>query len=113
MSLSSHASLDSLATLQVDFMTTQMCEMQHEVDDKQKTETALKAAEQARKQVRQKAWAKQQISRQMPVLCCACMQVLCAQCHADDQLHAMQYSHVLLQKWIHTRTWMYMYCGLF
>lgn len=42
---------DSPAILQVDFMTTQMCEMQHEVDDKQKTETALKAAEQARKQV--------------------------------------------------------------
>ena len=33
-------------------MTTQMTEMQHEVDDKQKMETALKKAEQARKEVR-------------------------------------------------------------
>lgn len=37
--------------VQVDFMTSQMTEMQKEVDDKQRTETALKAAEQARKQV--------------------------------------------------------------
>lgn len=34
-------------------MTTQMTEMQREVDDKQKMEAALKAAEQARKEVRQ------------------------------------------------------------
>lgn len=32
-------------------MTTQMTEMQHEVDDKQKMETALQKAEQARKEV--------------------------------------------------------------
>ena len=32
-------------------MTSQMSDMQHEVDDKLKTEQALKAAEQARKQV--------------------------------------------------------------
>ena len=32
-------------------MTTQMTEMQHEVDDKHKMEAALKAAEQARKEV--------------------------------------------------------------
>lgn len=44
-------------------MTTQMSEMQHEVDDKQKTESALKAAEQARKEVRQQAEAKQQTTQ--------------------------------------------------
>lgn len=33
-------------------MTTQMTEMQREVDDKQKMEAAFKAAEQARKEVR-------------------------------------------------------------
>lgn len=37
--------------VQVEFMTSQMSDMQHEVDDKLKTEQALKAAEQARKQV--------------------------------------------------------------
>jgi len=36
---------------QVDFMTSQMTEMQREVDDKLKIEAALKKAEQARKEV--------------------------------------------------------------
>ena len=40
-----------LLTLQVDFVTTQMTEMQREVDDKQRTEAALKKAEQAQKEV--------------------------------------------------------------
>lgn len=49
-----HANNQSLSVaFQVDFMTTQMTEMQREVDDKQKMETALKAAERARKEVRQ------------------------------------------------------------
>ncbi|KAL3151588.1 Centrosomal protein 135kDa, isoform B [Trebouxia sp. C0009 RCD-2024] len=39
---------------QVDFMTTQMTEMQREVDDKQKMEAAFKAAEQARKEAEMK-----------------------------------------------------------
>lgn len=73
-----HAILDRPVGLQVDFMTTQMSEMQHEVDDKQKTETALKAAEQARKEVRQQAWAKQQITQQMPLPHFNCMQAVYA-----------------------------------
>jgi len=39
------------ASSQVDFMTSQMTEMQREVDDKLKIEAALKKAEQARKEV--------------------------------------------------------------
>jgi hypothetical protein len=39
------------ASSQVDFMTSQMSEMQREVDDKLKIEAALKKAEQARKEV--------------------------------------------------------------
>ena len=64
-------SLDLSLTSQVDFMTTQMSEMQREVDDKQKMDTALKAAEQARKAVRPKTCKTLQ---QMPVLQCARMQ---------------------------------------
>lgn len=79
-------------------MTTQMSEMQHEVDDKHKTETALKAAEQARKEVRQQAWAKQQITQQTSVLHCACMQAVYAgrqERHITVPVHAsmwVQYS---------------------
>lgn len=39
------------AAVQVEFMTSQMSEMQREVDNKLKTEGALKTAEQARKEV--------------------------------------------------------------
>ena len=39
------------ASSQVDFMTSQMTEMQREVNDKLKIEAALKKAEQARKEV--------------------------------------------------------------
>ena len=46
------ACLISSPVLPVDFMTSQMTEMQREVDDKLKIEAALKAAEQARKEVR-------------------------------------------------------------
>ena len=48
---SSIVALAHIGMLQVDFMTSQMSEMQHEVDDKLKIESALKKAEEARKQV--------------------------------------------------------------